>query len=385
MEAAGADKAPCTPAQPARTGKPLRQKAQNEPRSQQLQDSSWPPGTELTPSLTLGDPQQPPRPSPVPSLGSPLSQCRRRAFDSCWNCPLEGQCPCRATALSRAGSAGLYQPKALQRSQRSCMALSMACVVRSVSPISNPPHSDLGPSCTASGLRPTLSAHREAGPAYQGVKDKCVIDIRVRILHHDGEQGIQCVLEKLGVDKRTVRARALTPSIVPDPPLSEGAICQGTELLCPCTAWSTRPFVRTQLPSFSCPLADSPALPLQPPTCPSSLSRPRLPDGAIATGRGSISPQGRGAETVQDAPSAPSPALAQGSSPCSGSCSQHARPGCQETPGADTAAPGSFHIPLPRREQPPGAVAGDVCAGAGKGGGGREDPGRGLGNVPTVP
>lgn len=57
---------------------------------------------------------------------------------------------------------------------------------------------------------------------------------------------------------------------------------------------------------------------------------------------------------MQDAPSAPSPAPAQGGSLCSGSCSQHARPGCQETPGADAAAPGSFHIPLPRREQPPG-------------------------------
>lgn len=179
MGAAGATKAPCTPTQPARTDRPLRQKSQNEPRAQQPQDSSWPPCTELTPSLTLGDPQQPPRPSPVPSLGPPLSQCRRRAFESCWNCPQEGQCPRRATALSRAGSAGLYQPKAPQRSQRSCMALSMACVVRSVSPISNPPPSDLGPSCAASGLRPTLSAHREAGPAYQGIKDKRVIDIRV--------------------------------------------------------------------------------------------------------------------------------------------------------------------------------------------------------------
>lgn len=278
MGAAGATKAPCTPAQPARMGRPLRQKAQNEPRAQQPQDSSWPPCTELTPSLTLGE-QQPPQPSPVPSLGSPLSQCRRSAFESCWNCPLEGQCPHRATALPCAGSAALYRPKALQQSQRSCMALSMACVVRSVSPISNPPQSDLGPSCTASGLRPTLSTHREAGPAYQGIKDKRVIDIRVRILHHDGEQGIQCVLEKLGVDKRTVRAQALTPSIVPDPPLSEGAICLGTELLCPSMAWGIRPFARTQLPLLV-------SLGRQPGTAPPAAHLPQQPQQGCQGRRG---------------------------------------------------------------------------------------------------
>lgn len=49
-----------------------------------------------------------------------------------------------------------------------------------------------------SGVRPTFSTHGEAGPTYQGIKDKRVIDIRVRILHHDGEQSIQCVLEELG-------------------------------------------------------------------------------------------------------------------------------------------------------------------------------------------
>lgn len=46
-------------------------------------------------------------------------------------------------------------------------------------------------------VRPALCTRRDAGPAYQGVEHKRVIDIRVRILHHDGEQGVQRVLEEL--------------------------------------------------------------------------------------------------------------------------------------------------------------------------------------------
>lgn len=142
-----------------------------------------------------------PNPPLVLSPGSLLSRCRTNTLESCWNCPLEGQGPRRATALPHAGSAGLYQPVALWWSWRHCTALSMACLVRSVTPISNPPQNASTPSwapALVSGVRPTLSARREAGPAYQGVKDKRVIDICVRILHHDGEQGIQRVLEELG-------------------------------------------------------------------------------------------------------------------------------------------------------------------------------------------
>lgn len=86
-----------------------------------------------------------PNPPLVLSPGSLLSRCRTNTLESCWNCPLEGQGPRRATALPHAGSAGLYQPVALWWSWRHCTALSMACLVRSVTPISNPPQNDLDP------------------------------------------------------------------------------------------------------------------------------------------------------------------------------------------------------------------------------------------------
>lgn len=143
------------------------------------------------------------------------------------------------------------------------------------------------------------------------------------------------------------------------------------------------PILSPSQPGVSIPLpgCDSPAQPIPwqaaqhchsgHPLAPAGLPRAEV---AIATGRGSTTPRGRGTKAMQDAPSVPSPTLAQGSSPGSGSCSRHIRPGWQGTPGADTAAPGSFHIPLLPREQPPGDVAGDVSTGAGKGGGGRADP-----------
>lgn len=67
-------------------------------------------------------------------------------------------------------------------------------------PISHEPHDEnlrRGRRAWHGAAKAQSSAGKQDS-AYQGIKDERIIDIRVCILHHDGEQGVQSVLEELG-------------------------------------------------------------------------------------------------------------------------------------------------------------------------------------------
>lgn len=119
-------------------------------------------------------------------------------------------------------------------------------------PISHEPHDEnlrRGRMAWHGAAKAQSSAGKQDS-AYQGIKDERVIDIRVCILHHDGEQGVQSVLEELGrgedCEGSSTRSQhhpspdrgGTEPPAVPSQLFSIGGI---------------RPFSRTQFPSLTHP------------------------------------------------------------------------------------------------------------------------------------